>query len=105
MKGLNPSFFRFPGGNNLEGNEPPYWWDWKKTLGPLENRPGYPGTWTYENTDGLGLLEYLLWSEDLGMVSKLMGQQGNSKQVVAMWRLNLTELTLGSKPVLVSDIC
>ena len=67
MKGLNPSFFRFPGGNNLEGNEPPYWWDWKKTLGPLEDRPGYPGTWGYENTDGLGLLEYLLWSEDLGM--------------------------------------
>ncbi|KAK3720917.1 hypothetical protein LTR37_003580 [Vermiconidia calcicola] len=67
MAGLNPSFFRLPGGNNLEGNEPPFWWDWKKSLGPLENRPGFPGTWDYENTNGLGLLEYLLWAQDLGM--------------------------------------
>jgi alpha-L-arabinofuranosidase len=67
MAGLNPSFFRFPGGNNLEGLEPPYWWDWKKTLGPLENREGYPDTWGYEITNGLGLMEYLLWAEDLGM--------------------------------------
>lgn len=67
MAGLYPSFFRAPGGNNVEGNAPPYWWDWKKTLGPLRDRPGYPGTWDYENTDGLGLLEYMLWAQDLGM--------------------------------------
>ncbi|KAI0477054.1 glycoside hydrolase [Xylariaceae sp. FL0804] len=71
MANLKPSFFRMPGGNNIEGNEPPYWWDWKNTLGPLEDRPGYPGTWGYQNTDGLGLLEYLLWSEDLGMENVL----------------------------------
>jgi len=67
MAGLKPSLFRLPGGNNVEGNEPPFWWDWKKTLGPLENRPGYPGTWGYQNTDGLGLVEYMLWAQDLGM--------------------------------------
>lgn len=67
MAGLKPSFFRAPGGNNIEGNTSPYWWDWKKSLGPLENRTGYPGTWTYENTNGLGLIEYMLWAQDLGM--------------------------------------
>lgn len=67
MADLKPSFFRAPGGNNVEGNEPPFWWDWKKTLGPLKNRPGYPGTWGYENTDGLGLIEYMLWAKDLSM--------------------------------------
>ena len=67
MAALKPSFFRAPGGNNIEGNSPPFWWDWKKTIGPLENRPGYSGTWTYFNTDGLGLLEYMLWAKDLGM--------------------------------------
>ena len=67
MAGLKPSFFRAPGGNNVEGNEPPFWWDWKKSLGPLEDRPGYPGTWGYENTDGIGLIEYMLWAKDLGM--------------------------------------
>ena len=67
MAELKPSFFRAPGGNNVEGNAPPYWWDWKKTIGPLENRPGFPGTWSYENTDGLGLIEYMLWARDLNM--------------------------------------
>lgn len=70
MADLKPSFFRMPGGNNVEGNSPPYWWDWKKTLGPLTDRPGYPGTWGYENTDGLGLVEYLLWSQDLGTLAR-----------------------------------
>lgn len=31
----------------------------------LENRPGRFGNWGYPNTDGLGLLEYLNWAEDL----------------------------------------
>jgi alpha-L-arabinofuranosidase len=67
MAGLKPSHFRLPGGNNLEGLQPPYWWDWKKTIGQLEDRPGYPDTWGYEITDGLGLVEYMLWAQDLGM--------------------------------------
>lgn len=46
---------------------PPYLWYWNQTLGSLTERPGRPGTWSYENTDGLGLVEYLLWAEDLGM--------------------------------------
>ena len=56
-----------PGGNNLEGNDPPYYWKWNETIGPLKDRPGYPGTWGYENTNGLGLVEYLQWCEDLEM--------------------------------------
>ncbi|KXL46055.1 glycoside hydrolase family 51 protein [Acidomyces richmondensis BFW] len=67
MAGLNPSFFRAPGGNNVEGNAAPYWWNWTQTIGPLRDRPGYPGTWGYENTDGLGLIEYMLWAQDLKM--------------------------------------
>ena len=40
---------------------------WNETLGPLKDRYGYPGTWGYENTNGLGLIEYLLWCDDLKM--------------------------------------
>ncbi|EMC95118.1 glycoside hydrolase family 51 protein [Baudoinia panamericana UAMH 10762] len=67
MAGLYPSFFRAPGGNNVEGLQPPYWWNWTQSLGPLQNRNGYPGTWGYEQTNGLGLIEYMLWAQDLGM--------------------------------------
>ncbi|KAI5193609.1 glycoside hydrolase family 51 protein [Aureobasidium subglaciale EXF-2481] len=65
LKELNPKFLRFPGGNNLEGDDPPYLWYWNETIGPLKDRPGRPGTWGYQNTDGLGLIEYLHWCEDL----------------------------------------
>ncbi|KAF2182180.1 glycoside hydrolase family 51 protein [Zopfia rhizophila CBS 207.26] len=67
LKGLNPSFLRFPGGNNLEGNDPPYYLKWNETIGPLKDRPGFPGTWGYQNTNGLGLIEYLHWCDDLNM--------------------------------------
>ncbi|KAJ7089351.1 alfa-L-arabinofuranosidase precursor [Mycena belliarum] len=64
---MGPSFFRLPGGNNLKGQIPSQRWQWNATVGPLINRPGRVGTWGYINTDGLGLMDYLNWCEDLGM--------------------------------------
>ncbi|KAJ7255213.1 glycoside hydrolase family 51 protein [Mycena rebaudengoi] len=64
---MRPTFFRFPGGNNLEGQTTDTRWRWRDTVGPLTSRPGRQGDWGYINTDGIGLLEYLLWCEDLGM--------------------------------------
>ena len=63
---LKPAFLRFPGGNYLEGNTISTRFDWKRTIGPLEQRPGHPCPWGYRSTDGLGLLEFLLWCEDMG---------------------------------------
>lgn len=59
LKELNPSFLRFPGGNNLEGNTNGSEWKWQETIGDLTQRPGREGTWGYYNTDGLGLVEYM----------------------------------------------
>ncbi|KAJ7508458.1 glycoside hydrolase [Mycena galericulata] len=67
LAATQPSVWRFPGGNNLEGGSFETRWRWNYTLGPLENRPGRVGDWGYPNTDGLGLLEYLNWVEDLGV--------------------------------------
>ncbi|KDR85498.1 hypothetical protein GALMADRAFT_132190 [Galerina marginata CBS 339.88] len=66
MAGTQPSIWRFPGGNNLEGMSFDTRWKWNETIGRLEDRPGRIGDWGYSNTDGLGLLEYLNWAEDLG---------------------------------------
>jgi alpha-N-arabinofuranosidase len=63
---LKPAFLRFPGGNYLEGNTIATRFDWKKTLGPLTQRPGHRGPWGYRSTDGMGLLEFLEWCEDMG---------------------------------------
>lgn len=63
---LKPGFLRFPGGNYLEGNTIDTRFDWKKTLGPLTERPGHQGPWGYRSSDGMGLLEFLLWAKDMG---------------------------------------
>jgi alpha-N-arabinofuranosidase len=62
---MKPSFLRFPGGNFLEGDSIANRFPWKQTLGDLTNRPGHPGCWGYRASDGLGLLEFLEWAEDL----------------------------------------
>jgi alpha-N-arabinofuranosidase len=67
LAGLNPAFLRFPGGNYLQGDYFNERFDWKKTIGPLEDRPGHMGPWRYRSSDGMGLLEYLEWCEDLKM--------------------------------------
>jgi alpha-N-arabinofuranosidase len=67
LEGFHPTLFRIPGGNMLEGRTNTSWWDWKDTLGPLKDRPGFAGVWDYPQTHGLGLLEYLQFAEDLGM--------------------------------------
>ncbi|MBE7173033.1 MAG: alpha-N-arabinofuranosidase [Williamsia sp.] len=66
MADMKPKFLRFPGGNFLEGPLLTDAFPWKTTLGPLENRPGHKGSWGYRPTDGMGLLEFLLWCEDTG---------------------------------------
>src|ERR1051326_5193347 len=62
---MKPKFLRFPGGNYLEGDQIADRFDWKKTLGALQDRPGHQGPWGYRSTDGLGLYEFLLWCEDM----------------------------------------
>jgi alpha-N-arabinofuranosidase len=62
---MKPKFLRFPGGNYLEGDQIADRFDWKKTLGPLSERPGHMAPWTYRSTDGLGLYEFLLWCENM----------------------------------------
>ncbi len=66
MVEMNPKFLRFPGGNYLEGNNFANRFDWKQTIGNPDERPGHQSPWGYRSTDGLGLLEFLQWAEDIG---------------------------------------
>ena len=64
---MHPAFLRFPGGNYLEGDTLDTYLNWKNTIGPLEDRPGHQCPWQYRSSDGLGLLEFFEWCEDLHM--------------------------------------
>ena len=62
---MKPQFLRFPGGNYVEGDTIDTRFDWKKTIGPIAQRQGHRGPWGYRSTDGMGLLEFLMWCEDM----------------------------------------
>jgi alpha-N-arabinofuranosidase len=65
LAAMNPKFLRLPGGNYLEGQTIPERFDWKKTIGPWIDRPTHNSPWRYRSSDGMGLLEFLEWCEDL----------------------------------------
>lgn len=73
---LNPGVFRFPGGCIVEGTELGTHYDWKKSVGPVENRPLNENRWhftfkhrlysDYNQSYGLGFYEYFLFAEEMG---------------------------------------
>ncbi|MCW3062525.1 MAG: alpha-L-arabinofuranosidase domain protein [Capsulimonas sp.] len=65
MDAMNAAFLRLPGGNYLEGNAISERFDWKQAIHGVDDRPGHQGPWGYRSTDGLGLLEFFEWCEDL----------------------------------------
>ncbi|MGA3009847.1 MAG: alpha-L-arabinofuranosidase C-terminal domain-containing protein [Terracidiphilus sp.] len=65
LAAMDPKFLRFPGGNYLEGDHISERFQWKKTIGPLVDRATHPSPWHYRSSDGMGLLEFLEWCEDL----------------------------------------
>jgi alpha-N-arabinofuranosidase len=65
LAAMHPKFLRLPGGNYLEGNHIAERFDWKRTIGPWVDRPTHPSPWSYRSSDGMGLLEFLEWCEDL----------------------------------------
>jgi alpha-L-arabinofuranosidase len=73
---LKPGFMRFPGGCIVEGSELGVRYQWKKTIGPVEERPLQINRWNYEfvhrpasdyyQSFGLGFFEFFQLCEDIG---------------------------------------
>ncbi len=63
---LQPKFMRFPGGCLVHGHGQHRYYDWKKTIGPLEGREAARNMWGYHQTFGLGYLEFFQFCEDIG---------------------------------------
>lgn len=73
LQKLSPSFIRFPGGCFCEGDSLDNLFDWKKTIGPLEEREQSYNVWRndaagdyYINSNAMGYGEYFNLCEDLG---------------------------------------
>ena len=93
IAGLHPGFVRFPGGCAVEAGSVETAYNWKLTVGPVEQRQERWGPWNYRRTQGMGLLEYLQFCEDLGAAPLYVGFAGQtcifrSPQLVPMEKMD-----------------
>jgi alpha-L-arabinofuranosidase len=63
---LQPKFMRFPGGCLVHGDGLGNMYQWKNTIGPVEERIGQRNIWNYHQSVGLGYFEYFQFCEDIG---------------------------------------
>ena len=100
---MKPGFLRFPGGCIVEGRELATRYQWKKTVGNVEDREMIVNRWNtefshrpapdYFQTFGLGFFEYFQLAEDIGadplpILSCGMACQFNTAEVVPMDELD-----------------
>lgn len=100
---LKPGFVRFPGGCIVEGRDLANRYQWKKTVGKVEDRQLIVNRWNtefkhrptpdYFQSFGLGFYEYFLLSEDIGaealpILNCGMACQYNTAEVVPMEQLD-----------------
>ncbi|MFX1705134.1 alpha-L-arabinofuranosidase C-terminal domain-containing protein [Chitinophaga sp. CC14] len=100
---LHPGFIRFPGGCIVEGRELVNRYQWKKTVGDVNDRELIINRWNnefahratpdYFQSFGLGFFEYFQLSEDIGasplpILNCGMACQFNSAEVVAVNELD-----------------
>lgn len=63
---LKPGFMRFPGGCLAHGDGLDNIYNWKRTIGPVEQRLEDKNIWNYRQSFGLGYFEYFQFCEDIG---------------------------------------
>jgi alpha-L-arabinofuranosidase len=100
---LKPGFIRFPGGCIVEGRDIANRYQWKTTIGPVEDRKMIMNRWNVEiqsrqapdyfQSFGLGFYEYFLLAEDLGaeplpILNCGMSCQFNAAEVVPLEELD-----------------
>jgi alpha-L-arabinofuranosidase len=100
---MKPGFIRFPGGCIVEGRELSTRYQWKKTIGPVEQRKLIINRWNtevaarpapdYFQSFGLGFLEYFQLAEDIGaeplpILSCGMACQFNTAEVATVESLD-----------------
>ena len=96
---MKPGFIRFPGGCIVEGFDLSQRYQWKKTIGPIEERQLIINRWNFEfahrpapdyfQTFGLGFFEYFQLAEDIGaeplpILNCGMACQFNSSELVPL---------------------
>lgn len=105
LEQLSPSFIRFPGGCLAEGDSLDNLYNWKNTIGPLEERKQTYNLWRddfgrdYINTNSMGYHEYFQLCRDLGAQAvpvvnvglTCQGRNGYDDHVIALEKSSMTD--------------
>jgi alpha-L-arabinofuranosidase len=80
LAALKLKYIQFPGGCTAESEGMDTCWNWKNSIGPLEERSGSTrNNWNYKNDLYFGLDEYLQLCEDLGAEAVYVTSSGISE--------------------------
>ncbi|TFF33374.1 alpha-L-arabinofuranosidase C-terminal domain-containing protein [Mucilaginibacter psychrotolerans] len=100
---MKPGFLRFPGGCIVEGRDLQNRYQWKKSIGDIDQRENIINRWNtefserltpdYYQTFGLGFMEYFMTAEDIGasplpILNCGMACQFNTGQLVPLNELD-----------------
>lgn len=106
---LHPKFVRFPGGCLVHGDGIDNIYNWKNTIGPVEERKGQRNIWGYHQSVGLGFYEYFQFCEDIGakplpVVAAGVCCQNAGESVTKVWEEGQRGLAMSDMPAYRQDV-
>lgn len=106
---LHPKFVRFPGGCLVHGDGLDNIYQWKNTIGPVEERKGQRNIWNYHQSVGLGFYEYFQFCEDIGakplpVVAAGVCCQNSGESVTKHWEQGQRGLAMSDMPAYIQDV-
>ena len=106
---LKPKFMRFPGGCLVHGDGLDNMYNWKNSIGPLEQRRGQRNIWRYHQSLGLGYYEYFQFCEDIGaeplpVVPAGVSCQNSGASVTGHYGHGQQGVALEDMPAFIQDI-
>lgn len=106
---LHPKFMRFPGGCLVHGDGLDNLYNWKNTIGPVEQRKGQRNIWNYRQSFGLGYFEYFQFCEEIGakplpVVAAGVCCQNSGYSVTQVWEQGQRGLAMSDMPAYIQNV-
>ncbi len=106
---IHPRFMRFPGGCLVHGDGLDNMYNWKNSIGPVEQRKGQRNIWRYHQGLGLGYFEYFQFCEDIGaeplpVVPAGVSCQNSGASITRAWGQGQQCVAMEDMPAFIQDI-
>ena len=106
---IKPRFMRFPGGCLVHGDGIDNMYNWKNSIGPVEQRKGQRNIWRYHQSLGLGYFEYFQFCEDIGaeplpVVPAGVSCQNSGASITGAWGQGQQCVALDDMPAFIQDV-